>query len=324
MGAIRITYAVPLSGSILLIIIKSQAKGKNDACLLATSCEDALLPGYIESLEQTLLWPDDIQPGEDDVEVTIEIEDGLFDKTERWCAEVGISVEQLALAFIRFCACTDNHAVLKEWFSPSRLLVELESTVEELQHVRAELLEIKQRFGIDKQEAFLEANANITLKEFAAMLHGRDCQPNLTPEELLLAKDKGFVVVYGDSDDRVEFEGAIRAEGYTNPLTKDSPAGVLVLSDKGALLDEDSDLYAEYVKENRNMITVYYCRRGDPNWVFETDIPHETFLTYDGGYDEEFAEFDDGVARCIVFEFSALKVPSHSDESVNEMVVLPD
>jgi len=63
---------------------------------------------------------------------------------------VGISFEQLALAFIRFCACTDNHAALKEWFSLRSILVELESTVEELNRVQTELLEIKQRFGIDK------------------------------------------------------------------------------------------------------------------------------------------------------------------------------
>jgi len=271
------------------------------------TCEDATLPEYIESLEKTLLWPDDIMSAEDNAEVTIKIEEELLERTEKWCAEVGLSVEQLALAFIRFCTCADNHAALKEWLSFKSMLAELESTVEELHRVKAELREIKQRFGINKQEAFLESNAKITLKEFAAMLHGRDCQPNLTPDELLLAKNKGFVVVYGDSDDRVEFIGAIRAEGHTNPLTKDSPAGVLVLSDKGVLLDEDTDLYAEFISENRNVITVFYCRRGDPNWVFETDIPHETFLTYDGGYDEEFAEFDDGVARCIVFEKSALK-----------------
>ena len=177
----------------------------------------------------------------------------------------------------------------------------------ELERVKAELAELKQRFGIDKQEAFLKANANISLKEFAAMLHGRDCQPNLSPEELLLAKHRGFVVVYGDSDDRVEFEGAIREEGHTNPFTKNSPAGVLVLSEKGALLEEDSVLYAEYIKENRNVITVFYCSKDGLNWVFETDIPHETFLTYDGGYNEEFADFDDGFARCFVFEVSALK-----------------
>jgi len=177
----------------------------------------------------------------------------------------------------------------------------------ELERVKAELAELKQRFGIDKQEAFLETHANISLKEFAAMLHGRDCQPNLTPDELLLAQQKGFVVVYGDSDDRVEFEGAIRAEGYTNPMVKDNPAGVLALSEDGELLDEDSELYGEYVRENRNIIKVFYCSKDGLNWVFESDIPHETFLTYDGGYNEEYADFDDGFARCMVFELSALK-----------------
>ena len=124
----------------------------------------------------------------------------------------------------------------------------------ELERVKAELAELKQRFGIDKQEVFLKAHANISLKEFAAMLHGRDCQPNLTPDEFLLAQQRGFVVVYGDSDDRVEFEGALRAEGDTNPLAKDRLAGVLVLSENGELLNEDSELYAEYIKENRNAI----------------------------------------------------------------------
>jgi hypothetical protein len=195
---------------------------------------------------------------------------------------------------------------LKEFFWLNKITAELNEVTAELRNVQAELLKIKQHYGLDKREAFLKSNADITLEEFAEMLHGRDCKPNLSQNELLLAKMRGFVVVYGDSDDRVEFEGAIRAEGHTNPLTKDSPAGVLVLSDSGELLDEDSDLYAEYLSINRNVITVFYCSKDNLNWVFETDIPHETFLTYDGGYDEEFADFDDGFARCIVFELSAL------------------
>ena len=178
---------------------------------------------------------------------------------------------------------------------------------DELERVKAELAAIKQRFGLDKQEEFLKTHANITLKEFAAMLHGRDCQPNLTPDELLLAQQKGFVVVYGDSDDRVEFKGAIRAEGHTNPFAKDCPAGILALSADGELLDDDSELYAEYIRENRNVIKVFYCSKDGLNWVFESDIPHETFVTYDGGYDEEYADFDDGYARCMVFEASALR-----------------
>ena len=177
----------------------------------------------------------------------------------------------------------------------------------EVVRLEAEIAEMKQRFGIDKQEAFLEAHANISLKEFAAMLHGRDCQPNLTHFEQLLAELRGFVVVYGDSDDRVEFEGAIRAEGYTNPLARDCPAGILVLSENGKLIDDESDLYTECVNKNRNTISVFYCCKDGLTWVFESDIPHETFITFDGGYDEDFVDFDHGFARCIVFEMSALK-----------------
>ena len=58
---------------------------------------------------------------------------------------------------------------------------------------------------------------------------------------------------------------------------------------------------------NGNVIKVFYCSKDRLDWVFESDIPHETFLTYDGGYDEEFADFDEGFARCMVFELSALK-----------------
>jgi hypothetical protein len=136
--------------------------------------------------------------------------------------------------------------------------VELVKVKAELERVESELAEVKKRFGLDKQEAFLDEYANITLKEYAEMLFGRDCTPELTPNELLLAQKRGFVVVYGDSDDRVEFEGAVREAGHTNPLIREGPAGVLALSKEGKLLDE------------------------------------------------EYSDFDEGYARCMVFELSAL------------------
>ena len=102
MKTIKITHAVPLPGPILLVVIKNQTNGKSDAILLATPCEDALLSGYIESLEQTLSLPDDIQSGEDSEGVTFKIDEELYDRVRKWCDEVGISIEQLALAFIRF------------------------------------------------------------------------------------------------------------------------------------------------------------------------------------------------------------------------------
>jgi hypothetical protein len=52
---------------------------------------------------------------------------------------------------------------------------ELVQVKAELERTKAELAALKKRFGIDKQEEFLKTNANITIKEFAAMLFGQDC-----------------------------------------------------------------------------------------------------------------------------------------------------
>jgi len=182
-----------------------------------------------------------------------------------------------------------------------------DSEVTEFARIIEELAELKRHYGLDKQEAFLKTHANITLNEYAKMLNGRDCQPNLTTEELLLAKQRGFVVVYGDSDDRVEFEGAIREEGHTNPLIKKAPAGTLVLSKDGRLLEEGSEDYTRHLLQNCNVIRVYYYGEDKIPWTFDTKIPHEIFRTYDGGYDVELENDWDEYQRCIVFELSALK-----------------
>ena len=52
----------------------------------------------------------------------------------------------------------------------------------------------------------------MTAKELAEMLSGRKYGMEITSEEARAAKDAGLVVVYGYSDDNVEFAGAIDGE----------------------------------------------------------------------------------------------------------------
>ena len=52
----------------------------------------------------------------------------------------------------------------------------------------------------------------MTLKEFAKMLDGREYGGEITKEEEALAKELGFVVVFGYSDDNAELRGAIDDE----------------------------------------------------------------------------------------------------------------
>ena len=116
MDIIKITHAIQLSKSILFLLINNQENGESDAILMTTSCKDVLLPKNINSLEQTLLWPDDIQSGDNCEYIIFEIDNELLDNTESWCTEVHITFEKLIYAFIRFCASENNHAALKEWF----------------------------------------------------------------------------------------------------------------------------------------------------------------------------------------------------------------
>lgn len=52
------------------------------------------------------------------------------------------------------------------------------------------------------------------LQKFAAMLTDRQYNyPQFSTEEIKLAEENGFVIVYGISDDLVELDGAIYDEG---------------------------------------------------------------------------------------------------------------
>lgn len=118
------------------------------------------------------------------------------------------------------------------------------------------------------------------IKEFAKSISGKEYgYPQFTKEEIETAKENGFVIVYGYSDDLMEFEGAIQDEGgcfdggevYFNKTEvcqneTDRSAFDNYSNCINAVWDRDED-------ENGNMIT----------WTYETEIPHETFMIYEGG-----------------------------------------
>lgn len=100
----------------------------------------------------------------------------------------------------------------------------------------------------------------MTLKEFASLLDGREYRCEITPEEEKLAKELGFVVVFGYSDDCAELRGAI-----------DDEIGCF---DGGLLEHEDlpGTIYANWCPEDI-----------DCSWAYGTEIPHERFCIYEYG-----------------------------------------
>ena len=120
----------------------------------------------------------------------------------------------------------------------------------------------------------------MTAKKLANQLTGRKYCAEITRDEVCEAAEAGLVVVYGYSDDNVEFNGAIDDEvdcynGGTILLTK---SGVVMTPGCG----KDDCPYFEIAKRIARKIVAKWNGNGGPCWSFETDIPHETFDIYYG------------------------------------------
>ena len=98
----------------------------------------------------------------------------------------------------------------------------------------------------------------MTLKEFAEMLDRRQYHHEISKEEEMLAKELGFVVVFGYSDDCAELRGAIDDE---------------IDCFDGGLLEHDSlpaGIYADWCPKDI-----------DCSWAYQTTLPHEKFRIYE-------------------------------------------
>lgn len=122
----------------------------------------------------------------------------------------------------------------------------------------------------------------MTAKELASMLNGREYGKEITKEEISVAKESGLVVVFGASDDLMEFRGAIDDE------VDCFEGGIAYVNENGILkapMNCDECKKCEYVNDKRdacNTISAIWCD-GEFSWTYHTEIPHETFEIMDDG-----------------------------------------
>lgn len=116
------------------------------------------------------------------------------------------------------------------------------------------------------------------IKEFAKLIDGRENGYEIfSKQEIEIAQENGFIIVYGYSDDLMEFEGAMRDEGACY-------GGGNVYFSKHEVCQSDDD-----ISEYKNCIkAIWYGREKDENgkqigWTYETGMPHETFMIYEDG-----------------------------------------
>jgi hypothetical protein len=125
-------------------------------------------------------------------------------------------------------------------------------------------------------------------KELAALLNGNEYGEEISRELEALAKEAGLVVVFGASDDLVEFKGALSEEIGA------SAGGTVTVDQFGLTVDwddiededrSDIDFMRDWFKREGigQTIEALWDKEEPYSWTFETDIPHETFEIMEDG-----------------------------------------
>jgi hypothetical protein len=139
----------------------------------------------------------------------------------------------------------------------------------------------------------------MTKEELAAKLNGREYGNEVSKEECQEAALNKLVIVYGSSDDLMEFEGAIYNEvGAYNGTTVRVFDTDILRSWDSVCDDRDEHECEQYFKDKAKAkeIKAIWCDRGY-SWIYETEIPHATF---------EIMEDGDKYCRGIVFSMADL------------------
>lgn len=130
--------------------------------------------------------------------------------------------------------------------------------------------------GIPSAAALISEGTKAAI-EFAARLGSPPMGQELSEDEEREAKAKGLVVVFGYSDDCVEFRGAIHDEDCI---------GTIKLTEKGKILTIDEEEALESLKESGLDLDVGIRTieaRFDNFHNYTTDIPHATFDVREDG-----------------------------------------
>ena len=134
-------------------------------------------------------------------------------------------------------------------------------------------------------------------KDLALQLSGMQ-YPFKVPKDLAAqAKKEGIVIVYGASDDLMEFEGAIDDEVGSNDGTTAWVDARGLLQDFESLDKDDKDVLRDYFKREKSVVAIeaLWCAEPGYSWTYKTAIPHETF---------EIMEDDEHYCRGIIFSLT--------------------
>jgi hypothetical protein len=129
-------------------------------------------------------------------------------------------------------------------------------------------------------------------KEIAGSMDGSEYGNEPASDLIKEAKEAGIVIVFGASDDLMEFRGAVDDEiGCYD-------GGIAYFTSNGlakSKCDHDGCPYAIEELQKSTKIIALWCKEEGYSWTYKTEIPHETY---------EIVEDGEPFCRGIVFKLS--------------------
>jgi hypothetical protein len=135
-------------------------------------------------------------------------------------------------------------------------------------------------------------------KELAAKLDRSEYPLRIDKKLRAEAAESGLVIVYGQSDDLMEFDGAIYDEigCYEGGTAFVDEAGLLPARDQ---IEGDEGLKRLFERMPKSQsIEAQWCNEGSYSWTYKTDGPHKTF---------DIVEDGENYCRGIVFSLEDIR-----------------
>lgn len=127
-------------------------------------------------------------------------------------------------------------------------------------------------------------------EKFAELLNGRQYREEITKEEENQAKEHGLIVCFGQSDDLLEFRGAIYDEigawdGTVAHLVIAKGGNISILPSErhNELMEIFNETGIEYSLPKVGISAVWSPKEPECSWLIKTEIPHVTFDILEDG-----------------------------------------
>ena len=134
------------------------------------------------------------------------------------------------------------------------------------------------------QPASLAEAAPVKLSKelLAGLLTGREYGSEMAKEEELQAKAAGLIVIFGASDDLMEFRGFVDDERGAPTIALLDAKGLLPFRED---IQHDDDALKDYFARAPQVraVDALWGNEDGYSWTYRTDVPHATFEIVEGG-----------------------------------------